>query len=191
MQKITLLLASSKELKRERELFEIEIYRKCKAWFEQGIFLHLDIWEDLSAAMRADGSQSGYNEKVKAADIFVLLVWNKLGIYSAEEFETAFGQFSATSKPFIFTYFKEPPDEADESLHAFQRKLQSLGHFYASFEYFPGLWMQFDKELERLYATRFARLERPETAAGNSATITGNDNIVVQGVSGSTVQIKR
>ena len=55
MKKITLFLASSAELKPEREQFEIEIYRKCKAWFDRDIFLHLDVWEDLSARMAAEG----------------------------------------------------------------------------------------------------------------------------------------
>jgi hypothetical protein len=51
MRKIKLFLASSSELKADREQFEIFIYRKCKAWFERGIFLHLDIWEDFLDAM--------------------------------------------------------------------------------------------------------------------------------------------
>ena len=29
------------------------------------------------------------------------------GQYTEEEFETAFGQFKATNKPLIFTYFKD------------------------------------------------------------------------------------
>jgi hypothetical protein len=51
MQKIKLFLASSSELKEDRDQFEIFIYRKCKAWFEQGIFLHLDVWEDFLDAI--------------------------------------------------------------------------------------------------------------------------------------------
>lgn len=82
MKKITLFLASSNELKAEREQFEIEIYRKCKAWFDKGIFLYLDIWEDLSARMAAEGSQSEYNKKVQAADLFILLVYSKVGMYT-------------------------------------------------------------------------------------------------------------
>lgn len=68
MKKTPLFLASSKELRSERERFELEIYRKCKAWFERGISLHLDIWEDLSARMATGGSQSEYNKKVRAAE---------------------------------------------------------------------------------------------------------------------------
>ena len=106
MKKVKIFLASSAELKEERQLFEIEIYRKCKAWFEKGIFLHLEIWEDMSAKMSASGrSQSDYNEVIKECDILILLAYTKVGIYTAEEFEVAHGQFRKTEKPFIFTYF--------------------------------------------------------------------------------------
>ncbi|MBC7973028.1 MAG: hypothetical protein H7Z11_23375, partial [Verrucomicrobia bacterium] len=108
MKKVTLFLASSSELKDDREQFELFIYRKCKAWFDQGIFLHLDIWEDFLDAMSAGGLQSEYNKTLKTCDIFVLLAFNKVGKYTAEEFSHAFGQFAATQKPFIFTYFKTP-----------------------------------------------------------------------------------
>ena len=73
MKKIKIFLASSNELKPEREKFEIEIYRKCKTWFDKGVFLHLDIWEDMSARMSMTGSQSEYNKFVKEADLFVFL----------------------------------------------------------------------------------------------------------------------
>lgn len=61
MQKIRLFLASSLELKEDREQFEIFVYRKCKAWFERGIFLHLEVWEDFLDAIGAGGLQSEYN----------------------------------------------------------------------------------------------------------------------------------
>jgi hypothetical protein len=122
MKKTKLFLASSKELKPEREQFELEIYRKCKAWFDKDIFLHLDIWEDLSARMSVDGSQAEYNKYVQAADLFVLLAHNKVGMYTAAEFETAFGQFESTKKPFIFTYFKTDPASPDASLDQFKHK---------------------------------------------------------------------
>ena len=108
MKKIKIFLASSAELKDERQLFEIEIYRKCKTWFDKNIFLHLDIWEDMSAKMSVHGrSQTDYNEVIKGCDILVLLAYTKVGMYTAEEFEVAYGQFKKTQKPFIFTYFKE------------------------------------------------------------------------------------
>lgn len=156
MRKISIFLASSAELRPEREQFELEIYRKCKAWFERDIFLHLDVWEDLSAQMSVTGSQSEYNKFVQAADIFVLLAYSKVGMYTALEFEKAFGQFESHQKPFIFTYFKEPDGiETEASLDEFKQKLKSLQHFYSPFKDSNDLWNQFNKELERLEVAKF------------------------------------
>ncbi|MDX1943758.1 MAG: hypothetical protein SFU99_24535 [Saprospiraceae bacterium] len=170
MKKIKLFLASSNELKPERERFEIEIYRKCKAWWDRGIFLHLDIWEDLSARMSLEGSQSEYNKFVQAADIFVLLAYTKVGMYTAEEFEKAFGQFQSTRKPFIFTYFKNPPETTDNSLAQFKQKLSDLHHFYSPFMDANDLWNQFNKELERLETKEFKEFLQPEGQSNRTIT---------------------
>lgn len=175
MRKISIFLASSAELKAEREQFEIEIYRKCKAWFGDGIFLHLDIWEDLSARMALGGSQSAYNEYVKSADLFVLLAYSKVGMYTAEEFEKAFGQFKSTEKPFIFTYFKDTEGiEPAPSLAAFHQKLKELQHFYSPFKDSNDLWNQFNKELERLKSADFAEFQHEGNRGG--IVIQGNQN---------------
>lgn len=168
MKKIKIFLASSNELKQDREQFEIEIYRKCKTWFEKGAFLHLDIWEDMSARMSSTGSQSEYNKYVKEADLFVFLAFSKVGMYTEEEFENAFGQFKSTQKPFIFTYFKKPPENTQDSLADFKKKLSELKHFYASFNDINDLWNQFNKELDRLEADGFTENKRPETKSGDT-----------------------
>lgn len=172
MKKIKIFLASSKELQSERAHFEREIYRKCKTWFDRGIFLHLDIWEDLSARMSLEGSQSAYNQYVKAADLFVLLVHSKVGMYTAEEFDTAFGQFQSTEKPFIFTYFKTSDGViADASLAEFHRKLKDLNHFYSPFNDENDLWVQFNKELDRLETDGFTEFKREDrNQAGRTIT---------------------
>lgn len=185
MKKITIFLASSNELKPEREQFEIEINRKNKAWVDKGVFFDLKIWEDLSARMSETGSQSEYNKFVRDADLFVLLAYSKVGGYTEEEFEQAFGQFQATKKPFIFTYFKiPPPPDAAESLDHFKKKLGNLKHFYSKFENSSDLWNQFNKELERLQLDQFA-----VNNWNNTATVTGNNNIVIQGVTNSTITV--
>ena len=105
MKKVKIFLASSNELKTEREQFEIEIYRKCKLWYGKNIFLHLEIWEDLSARMSTTRSQDEYNKKIKEADLFVLLAYSKVGMYTKEEFEQAFGSFLSTKKTIYFYLF--------------------------------------------------------------------------------------
>ncbi len=188
MQKLKIFLASSFELKPERDLFEKEIYRKCKAWFDKGIFLHLDIWEDISARMSATGSQSEYNKFVTGADLFILLGYTKMGMYTAEEFEKAFGQFVATQKPFIFTYFKETDGTVEDSLIQFKKKLLDMGHFISNFKDANDLWGQFNKELERLETVKFASNEHPANAVA-PITITGNDNLAISGNVNSTVTV--
>ncbi len=161
MKKIKIFLASSNELRSEREHFERKIYRRCKDWIDREIFLHLDIWEDLSARMSVDGSQSEYNKFVQAADLFVLLAHTKVGMYTAEEFATAFGQFQSTRKPFIFTYFKTPDGViTDTSLAEFHQKLNELKHFYSPFSDENDLWGQFNEELDRLETDGFNEFKR-------------------------------
>ncbi len=159
MKTINIFLASSNELKRDRDQFEIEINRKNKTWHSKGIFLHLEIWEDLSSRMSSTRSQDEYNKKIKESDMFVLLACNKVGMYTAEEFDTAFGAFKATSKPFIFTWFREPTATPEPSLQEFKTKLAALGHFHATYSNSDDLWNQFNKELERLESAGFEKNE--------------------------------
>jgi hypothetical protein len=150
MTTITIFLASSNELEADRRAFEIEINRKNKLLKEKEVFLHLDIWEDLSTRMSPTRSQDEYNKAIGAADMFVLLAWNKVGKYTEEEFDTACRVFKSTGKPAIFTWFKEPPVAPEPSLEQFRKKLAGLAHFGATYKEAEDLWVQFNKELERL-----------------------------------------
>ena len=200
MQKIKLFLASSSELKGDREQFEIFIYRKCKSWFERGIFLHLDVWEDFLDAMSAGGLQSEYNQVIKDCDIFVLLAFNKVGKYTAEEFGKAFGQFSQTQKPFIFTYFKTPHTTTNredlQSLWAFEDKLSELKHYKTEYCSIEGLREHFGNQLDKLAANGFIQFspddevsaaEESRDRAGARAEVSGEGNKTYQNVEGSTI----
>ncbi len=104
--KTKIFLASSSELKEDREKFEILINRKNQQWHDRGAFLDLEGWENFLDALSKSRLQGEYNKAIKECDIFVMLFWTKVGKYTEEEFETAFGQFKATNKPVIYTYFK-------------------------------------------------------------------------------------
>ena len=86
-----------------------------------------------------------------------MLFWTKVGQYTEEEFQTAFGQFKNTNKPFIFTYFKKTPVDLNSvsqddlsSLWKFQKKLKDLGHFYATYKNIDDLKFQFNGQLDKL-----------------------------------------
>ena len=153
---IRIFLASSKELEFERKSFEIFIYRESKRLIEEGIFLHLEIWEDFLDAMSPTSLQDEYNKAVKASDIFVGLFFSKAGKYTQEEFETAHKHFKQNGTPHIFTFIKNSAimsgeiNEDFNSLLNFKNKLHTLGHFPTEFKDSNDLEKQFRNQFDKL-----------------------------------------
>ena len=145
---------------------------------EKGVFLELIVWEDFLDAVSKTRLQDEYNKGIRQCDIFVMLFWTKVGQYTEEEFETAFGQFKATSKPFIFTYFKDAEISTASlnkkdlmSLWAFQEKLSSLGHFYTVYKNIDELKFKFNQQLDKLAAKGFVEFDPSEGEAPTAPTI--------------------
>lgn len=185
MQIQKIFLASSSELQDDRKEFEIFIYRKCKEWKDRGVFLELIVWEDFLDAVSQTRLQDEYNQAIRECDVFVILFFTKVGPYTAEEFETAFGRFQATGKPFIFTYFKDAEISTGTankkdlmSLWAFQEKLDALGHFYTRYQNIDALKLHFGQQLDKLVAGGFIEFEPDKEAAAvgatNRATLAGS-----------------
>jgi len=185
MNKKKIFLASSAELVDDRRQFELLINRKNKAWVEKGVFLELVIWEDFLDAVSQTRLQDEYNRAIRDCDLFVMLFFTKVGKYTEEEFETAFGQFKATNKPFIFTYFKDAPistgalDDAVLSLLQFKKKLGTLGHFYTVYKNLEDLQLKFGQQLDKLADTGFIEF-KPATddAPAASIQISHSKNVV-------------
>jgi hypothetical protein len=157
-----IFLASSSELKEDREQFEIFINRKNKDWVAKGVFLELIVWEDFLDAVSQTRLQDEYNEAIRECDLFVMLFCTKVGQYTEEEFETAFKHFKSTNKPFIFTYFKDAQISIGTankrdlmSLWAFQEKLDALGHFYTCYKSIDEVKFHFNRQLDKLAANGF------------------------------------
>ncbi len=191
-----IFLASSAELQDDRREFEVFIHRKNKAWISQGVFLELVLWEDFLDALSATRLQDEYNRAIRACDVFVMLFFTKVGPYTEEEFETAVGQFQATSRPFIFTYFKNAPNSAPRadllSLWAFQDKLKALGHFHTEYHHTAELLLHFSQQLDKLVASGFIEFKPDQTpqavSTGTSqqATLAG-DGAIAQGAGATAV----
>lgn len=154
---IQVFLASSSELKEEREQFEIFINRENQQLYEQGIFIKLVVWENFIDAMSQTRLQDEYNLAIRDADIFVSLFFTKVGKFTHEEFETAFGQFKDTGKPLVYTYFKDAAITTSSlnrrdtmSLLDFQDKLKALGHFQTNYSNTQDLQLKFKKQLEKV-----------------------------------------
>ncbi|GAA4395884.1 hypothetical protein GCM10023187_03350 [Nibrella viscosa] len=204
MKKVKLFLASSSELKEDRQQFEVFIGRKNRQWVDQGVFLDLVIWEDFLDAVSQTRLQDEYNRAIKNSDIFVMLFFTKVGKYTEEEFETAFGQFKATNKPFIFTYFKDARIDTGSaskkdlmSLWAFQEKLDQLGHFYTVYENIDQLLLKFGQQLDKLAANGFIEFNKPTgedpapPTVSNKAKTKGDNNITIQGTNSSAIHINQ
>ena len=195
-------LASSSELKEDREQFELLINRKNKEWVAQDVFLELIIWEDFLDAMSKTRLQDEYKKAIRECDLFVMLFCTKVGQYTEEEFETAFGQFKAANKPFIFTYFKDvqistgSANESDlMSLLAFKKQLGALGHFYSVYKNIDQLKFHFNQQLDKLADSGFVELksDKGEAAARGGATYQANltgSGAIAQGP-GSTAVAER
>src|SRR5438093_1561850 len=177
-----LFLASSSELEEDRKEFEILINRKNKDWVDRGAFLELVVWEDFLDALSKTRLQDEYNKAIRGCDVFVMLFWTKVGKYTEEEFETAFGQFKATNKPVIYTYFKDAEistatlNQDDlKSLWTFQKKLKELGHFQTVYRNVDQLTFHFYQQLDKLAENGIIKLvDGPQ--AGASAGLSTSES---------------
>lgn len=155
MKKINLFLASSNELKAERDFINQKINAKNKVWSEKNIFFQLEIWEDESEMMSSTRSQDEYNKLVRQADLFICMAFTKVGKYTHEEFEQAYHQFKETGQPNIIVYFKQADYPSNvswkdlKSLDDFKAKLKTLDYFPSSFETKEGVWSKINEELDR------------------------------------------
>ena len=178
-----IFLASSAELKEDRKEFEILINRKNNAWKDRGVLLELIVWEDFLDAMSKTRLQDEYNKAIHECDVFVMLFFTKVGPYTEEEFETAFRQFKATDKPFIFTYFKDAEISTGSanmknltSLLAFKEKLAALGHFYTTYNNVEGLQLHFHQQLDKLVANGFIEF-KPDLGEAAAVGVTYKANL--------------
>lgn len=154
---VKIFLASSEELRTERDSFELYLRQQNDHYQEQGTYLKIVRWENFLDAMSATRLQDEYNQAVRECDIFVSLFATKTGKYTEEEFDTAHKQFLATGRPYIYTLFKDTAlstssvdRTAMQSLWAFQDKLKTLGHFYTTFSNIDDLKLRFSEQLKHL-----------------------------------------
>jgi len=152
-----IFLASSEELRADRVAFELMIGQLNQEWVPRDTFFHLVVWENFIDAMSKDGLQQEYNKAIQDCDIFVLLFFTKVGRYTAEEFEAAFGAFTTGNRPRIYTYFKDDLvltgdiDESIVSLLEFKKKLGALKHYYTRYRSPEELKWLFSRQLDKLY----------------------------------------
>src|SRR5206468_1813954 len=95
-------LASSEELRADRDEFDLYFRQQNDFLLQRGLYLQIIRWENFLDAMSETRLQDEYNKEVRAADIFVSLFMTKTGKYTEEEFDVANQAFHTMGKPRIF-----------------------------------------------------------------------------------------
>jgi hypothetical protein len=154
---IRVFLASSSELREDRDAFDLYFRQQNDVLRKRGHYLEIVRWENFLDAMSETRLQDEYNKEIQACDIFVALFFTKTGIYAEEEFDVAHKRFLETGKPRVYTYFKNAEirtGSADKkglkSLWAFQEKLEQLGHFSTGYDNVEHLKRHFGDQLEKM-----------------------------------------
>jgi len=158
MKKIEIFLASSSELKKERNEIEIFINRENNKLVDENIYLKLNVWEDFIDSMSQTRLQDEYNKVAMNSDIFLSMFSTKVGMFTEEEFENVHSNFIKNGNPkYIYTFFKNEKKGMNdiipkdfESLTNFQGKLKSLGHYKTDFEDANDLIKQIKLQLDKI-----------------------------------------
>lgn len=153
---IKIFLASSSELKQERDIFREFISLLNDRGHHKGVYLQLVQWEYFLGSLSQSGKQADYNEALKQCQLVVCLFYTKAGKYTQREFDVALQQFKETGSPLIFTYFKSgapppaPDDEQALELERFKKRLIDLRHFYTVYKNIDDLKNHFLQQLDIL-----------------------------------------
>ena len=154
---IKLFLASSEELKHDRDAFELHFRRHNDHLKKQGFYLKVIRWENFLDTMSRYGLQEMYNREARNCDIFISLFMTKTGQYTEEEFNAAYKSYLQDGKPFVYTYFKNVSvsiasiKESDlQSRWRFQGRLKEMKHYWKDYEDAEHLKRLFRDQLDLL-----------------------------------------
>lgn len=159
MRTVKIFLASSKDLRKDRDGFDLYIRHKNDEWIDdKDIRFKVERWEYGQGAMSLTRKQDDYNKILRSCDLFVMLYSYKVGMYTNEEFEEARKAFEENNSPLIYTYFKdthvrlsEQKEEDLISLFSFKKRLKELGHFTSEYDSIESLNLHFAKQLDLLF----------------------------------------
>ena len=144
MKKINIFLASSGELKAQREKIK-ELIRtlNSKIFNKDDIYLNLNIWEDESKSIQAERIQNNFNKLLEESEIVIVLFYTKAGKFTIEEFELAYQNNKMRKKPWnLFICFDKSPIEHDiirkrkkdiEVIHEIEDKIENDEQLYIKY----------------------------------------------------------
>jgi tetratricopeptide (TPR) repeat protein len=152
--KIKIFLASSGELAEERKEIELFIGKENKKYFDETLCLDLVIWEGLNLSFSGDRIQDQFNEKMLTCEIVIVLIFTKVGEFTKEEFDKAYGAFKSAKNPrYLYVYFKDANIKISEVTKEYmdvielKEEIQRIEQIYCHFDSIDNLILQLNKQL--------------------------------------------
>lgn len=136
MKTIKVFLASSEELKDEREKFGNFIRRLDDIYLKRGIHVQLFVWEDMDPCYNNVRKQDEYNARIRESQIFVALFYTRAGEYTLEEVEIARKENSRRREPKLMICCRtlQPGEVEAKELAEFKRTMEKeFGHFWDNY----------------------------------------------------------
>ena len=176
MKNITVFLASSDELKNDRNSFHSLVASLYEIFEPRGYRIRCRRWEDFSAFCTGTRTQDDYNRIVRASDICICMFHRKAGEYTIEEFNQALDEYVKNqSHPKTFVYIRAliEGEMEDEALKRFKEDLfDRVGHYWCNYATDDAMKLHFVMQLERIIPS----------VSGNASVTEGNHFKIENGV---------
>ena len=176
MKNITVFLASSDELKKDRNSFHSLVASLDEIFEPRGYRIRCRRWEDFSAFCTGTRTQNDYNRIVRASDICICMFHRKAGEYTIEEFNQALDEYVKNqSHPKTFVYIRAliEGEMEDEALKRFKEDLfDRVGHYWCNYATDDAMKLHFVMQLERIIPS----------VSGNASVTEGNHFKIENGV---------
>ena len=152
--KITIFLASSEELKNDRNSFSDLIRALDDIYEDRGIRIKLQKWEDFFAYCTGTRTQDQYNQVLSASDMCICLFHRRAGQYTIEEFHHAIDQYKRTGdhpKTYVYARALVEGEVEEEELKQFKEELfKQMGHYWFNYATEDSMKLHFIMQFERL-----------------------------------------
>lgn len=176
MKNITVFLASSDELKNDRNSFHSLVASLDEIFEPRGYRIRCRRWEDFSAFCTGSRTQDDYNRIVRASDICICMFHRKAGEYTIEEFNQALDEYVKNqSHPKTFVYIRAliEGEMEDEALKRFKEDLfDRVGHYWCNYATDDAMKLHFVMQLEWIIPS----------VSGNASVTEGNHFKIENGV---------
>ena len=152
--KITIFLASSEELKNDRNSFSDLIRSLDDIYEDRGIRIKLQRWEDFFAYCTGTRTQDQYNQVLSASDMCICLFHKRAGQYTVEEFHHAMAEYQRTGdhpKTYVYARALVEGEVEEEELKQFKDELfKQMGHYWCNYATEDSMKLHFIMQFERL-----------------------------------------